>query len=147
MVSWGEFASEVPELATFGAGRLAGFPAYLATIRADGSPRVHPISPIIGAGRLFVFMEPTSPKGRDLIERGVYAIHNGVADTFGTGGEFIIFGRGTVQEDPESRIVACDSAGYPPEDRYILFELAISEARSNSYGDVALPSPRRWMAK
>lgn len=147
MVSWGEFAADVPELATFGERRLAGAPAYLATIRGDGSPRVHPISPIIGAGRLFVFMEPTSPKGRDLRERRFYALHNGVADTFGTGGEFIIFGQGAVQNDPESRIVACDSAGYPPEDRYILFELTIGEARSNSYGDVALPSPGHWMAK
>jgi hypothetical protein len=137
----------VPELATFGEGRLAGSPAYLATIRGDSSPRVHPISPIIGAGRLFVFMEPTSPKGRDLIERGFYALHSSVADTFGTGGEFIIFGQGTLQEDPESRSVACDSAGYPPEDRYILFELTISEARSNSYGDVALPRPRQWMGR
>jgi hypothetical protein len=144
MVSWGEFAQEAPELATFGADRLSVSPAYLATVRGDGSPRVHPISPIIGSGRLFVFMEPNSPKGRDLRERGSFALHNGVPDTFGTGGEFIVIGDGAVVDDPAARSIATDHAGYAPEDRYVLFELTIDEARANGYGDVALPDPRRW---
>jgi hypothetical protein len=31
--------------------------------------------------------EPTSPKGADLRERGWFALHNGVPDNAGTGGE------------------------------------------------------------
>ncbi len=58
----------------FGAERLNGKVAYLATVRKDGSPRVHPMTPIIGQGHLFVFMEPTSPKGHDLQRDGRYAI-------------------------------------------------------------------------
>ena len=81
MPSWGAFESQAPDLAAFGMERLVTAPAYLATLRRGGTPRVHPVAPIIGGGRLFVFMEPTSPKGRDLRERGWYALHNGVPDT------------------------------------------------------------------
>jgi hypothetical protein len=90
-------------------------------------------------------MEPTSPKGRDLRERRSYTLHNGVADTFGTGGEFFVSGIGTATEDPELRAVASAAAMYQPEDHYILFELEIYEARCNGYGDVPLPDPRRWV--
>jgi hypothetical protein len=144
VVSWGEFAAEAPGLATFGEVRLTAMPAYLGTLRADGSPRVHPVSPIIGSGRLFLFMEPDSPKGHDLRERKSFALHSGVPDTFGTGGEFTVMGEGTYVEDPAERHVASDSAGYSPEDRYILFELTVDEARAHGYGDVAVPIPRRW---
>ncbi len=68
MLTWGEFAKAEPELAAFGAGRLDVPPAYLATVRRSGAPRVHPVTPIVLADGLFLFMEPTSPKGRDLSE-------------------------------------------------------------------------------
>jgi hypothetical protein len=141
---WSEFEAAAPELAAFGAGRLAIPPAYLATVRASGSPRVHPVTTILGDGGLYVFMEPTSPKGRDIHERGWYALHNGVADTFGTGGEFSLSGRGVVVEDPDRRAAAVRAASYAPADRYELFELMVMEARCNGYGDVSLPEPRRW---
>jgi hypothetical protein len=143
--SWATFEDRAPELAAFGAGRLTAAPAYLATLRSAGAPRVHPVAPVIGAGRLFVFMEPTSPKGRDLRERGWYALHNGVHDTFGTGGEFFVSGRATVVDDRGLRTHASEAATYQPEDRYVLFELGINEARCNGYGDVVLPDPTRWV--
>jgi len=85
MATWGSLEEAAPELAEFGARLLTSVTGYLATIRADGSPRVHPVVPIVGGGHLFVFMEPTSPKGVDIIDRGCYALHNGVADMSGTG--------------------------------------------------------------
>jgi hypothetical protein len=90
-------------------------------------------------------MEPTSPKGRDLRDRGWYALHNGVQDTFGSGGEFSVSGRATLIDDPELRALATGAAMYQPVDRYILFELGIKEARCNGYGDVPLPDPGRWV--
>ena len=36
------------------------------------------------------------------------------------------------------------AASYTPLDRYILFELQLSEARCHGYGDVPLPSTRMW---
>jgi hypothetical protein len=105
-----------------------------------------PVTPIIGRGHLFLFMEPTSPKGRDLQARPRYALHNSVPDTNGTGGEFYVFGGALLAEDPAMQAIAIDVASYTPAERYILFELHVSEARCNGYGDVEVPSPRRWRA-
>jgi hypothetical protein len=136
-IGWAEFAKREPELARFGAGRLTEAPAYLATVRRSGSPRVHPVTPIISPLGLFLFMEPTSPKGRDLRERGWFALHNGVPDNAGSGGEFNVRGRG------RSRYVShvADAASYMPADRYILFELRLSEAAAT--GMATCPCPPR----
>jgi hypothetical protein len=144
--SWGEFAAAEPELASFGADRLGGLPAYLATVREDGMPRVHPVTPVVSAEGLFVFMESTSPKGLDLRERGRYALHSGVPDNEGSGGEFFVSGTGHLVEDASIRAIAERAASYEPESRYILFELLVAEARCNGYGDVPLPEHRRWRA-
>jgi hypothetical protein len=144
MTRWSAFAAEAPALAAFGEERLRAAPAYLATVRADGSPRVHPVTPILGAGGLFLFMEPTSPKGRDLRERGRFAMHNGVPDMNGTGGEFWIAGRGEPVEDVTVRAEVAHAAAYAPDDRYVLFELSVADVRCNGYGDVALPPVTRW---
>jgi pyridoxamine 5'-phosphate oxidase-like protein len=146
MTTWGEFAAAEPELAAFGAGRLQAGPAYLATVRKSGAPRVHPVTPIVAPEALFLFMEPTSPKGRDLRDRGWYAIHNGVPDENGTGGEFYLSGRAVAVDDPALRGVAVAAASYAPSERYVLFELHVGEARCNGYGDVPLPANRRWSA-
>ncbi len=129
MARWDEFDTEQPELAAFGSARLARPPAYLATIMKTGIPRVHPVTPIIAAGALFIFMHPMSPKGRDLRERSWYALHNAVPDIVGSGGEFFINGRGSLVKDPQSRVAAAVAAVYEPADHYILFELT-SEKRA-----------------
>ena len=144
MARWAAFAAAEPELAAFGEDRLGRPPAYLATVRADGLPRVHPVTPIIGAGGLYVFMEPTSPKGRDLRERGGFALHSGVLDADGTGGEFWIAGTAAAVEDPSTRAEVATAASYSPNDRYVLFELSLHEARCNGYDDVVLPARTRW---
>jgi len=144
MKSWGEFAAEEPELAAFGAQRLGHGPAYLATVRGNGAPRVHPVTPIVTADGLYVFMEPTSPKGRDLRERGWFSLHNAVPDGSGSGGEFSATGKGFFVDDPGVRATVIAAASYQPADRYVLFELRLTEARCNGYGDVTLPARTRW---
>jgi hypothetical protein len=146
MVRWSDFARDVPELAAFGAARLLAGPAYLATVGADGLPRVHPVTPIVAPAGLYVFMEPTSPKGRDLRERRGFALHNGVPDMEGTGGEFFLRGEGVPVEDADERAAVVAASTYAPADRYILFELLVGAARANGYGDVTLPEPARWTA-
>jgi hypothetical protein len=143
-ISWGEFAKREPDLAWFGAGRLTAAPAYLATVRKSGAPRVHPVTPIFAGDGLFLFMEPTSPKRRDLLERGFFALHSSVPDNAGTGGEFSASGIGLAEDDPELWALVADAAGYDPPDRYVLFEFQLSEARCHGYGDVPLPSTQRW---
>lgn len=143
-IGWGEFVEREPELAQFGASRLLSAPSYLATVRASGAPRVHPVTLIFTDSGMFLFMEPTSPKGRDLRERGWFALHNGVPDEAGSGGEFHVSGRGLPIDDGETWSEVAEAASYVPADRYVLFELQVSEALCKAYGDVALPSTRKW---
>jgi hypothetical protein len=145
--TWGEFAKEAPDLAAFGAELLLGAQvAYLATVRPDGVPRVHPVTPILTDDGLFLFMEPTSPKGHELRSGSGFSMHNAVPDMNGTGGEFIISGTGFSVESPQTRATVSDAARFKPADRYVLFELKLAEARCNGYGDVQLPATRRWSA-
>lgn len=143
-ISWGELAGREPDLAAFGLERLTAAPAYLATVRKFGEPRVHPVTPIFTDSGLFVYMEPTSPKGRDLRERGWFAMHNGVPDNAGSGGEFFVSGEGRFVEDGDMWAVVAKASSYEPADHYVLFELLVREARCNGYGDVELPAVRRW---
>lgn len=145
-VSWAEFAEREPELAAFGADRLTALPAYMATVRSSGVPRVHPVTPIISPLGLFLFMEPTSPKATDLRERGWFALHSGVPDNAGSGGEFNVSGRGLAVDDPDMWTHVAEAASYTPLDRYIVFELRLSEARCHGYGDVPIPATRKWSA-
>ena len=142
-MSWQLLQEQQPELAAFGAERLNGKVAYLATTRKDGSPRVHPMTPIVGQGHLFVFMEPTSPKGHDLRRDGRYAIHCAVSDTSGASGEFLITGRAHLVNNPELRALAVSLASYTPADRYILFEFDVESAASTVYPDDQTLR-RRW---
>ena len=140
------FAVAEPELAAFVAARLQAAPSYLATVQATGAPRVHAVTPIFTADGLYLFMEPTSPKGADLRERAWFALHNGVKDNAGTGGEASMSGTGQPVDDAEVRATVAAAARYDPADRYVLFELRPTEVRCNGYGDVTLPEPRRWRA-
>ena len=142
-MSWKIFEQKRPDLAEFGKERLHRQVAYLATVRKDGSPRVHPVTPMIAEGRLLVFMEPTSPKGHDLRRDGRYAIHSSVADNEGTTGEFIISGRAQMIEDPSVRAVALRLVLYTPAEQYILFEFDVESASSTTY-DHSQPVRTHW---
>ncbi len=143
-ITWGEFVEREPELARFGADRLTASPAYLATVRRSGAPRVHPVTPIFTAFGLFLYMEPTSPKRKDLLERGWFALHSGVPDNAGSGGEFCVTGNGLAEDSPDMWSQVAEAASYTPIDRYVLFEFRLHEARCHGYGDVAMPSTQKW---
>jgi hypothetical protein len=78
MASWPEFVAAEPRLAAaiqalvhqYGPGL-----GYLATVRSDGGPRVHPVSPLITDDGLYCFVI-NSPKRRDLDRDGRYALHS-----------------------------------------------------------------------
>ncbi len=75
MATWSEFAATAPEMAARG-GRMLAIPlAYLATVRCSGAPRLHPLSPILTAGRLFIAIQSTSPRRFDLARDGRYSLH------------------------------------------------------------------------
>ncbi|MBI5878969.1 MAG: pyridoxamine 5'-phosphate oxidase family protein [Chloroflexi bacterium] len=143
-MSWQDLERADAELAAFGVARMNGTVSYLATVRKDGGPRVHPVTPIIGQGRLFLFMEPTSPKGFDLKRDSRFALHAAVRDTDGSNGEFMVTGRACLVSDSETRSIATQLAPYEPRERYILFELAVDSASSTTYPKDGAPSRRRW---
>lgn len=138
----------MPDLASFGKQRLEGRIAYLATVRPDGSPRVHPVSPFLSINDLFVYMEPTSPKVLDMHRDSRYAMHCGVEDDSGGQGEFFVRGRAVEVGDAKTRGEAFEEArkmGYSPQERHVLFELMIEEAMATVYEN-GRPKRSRWGA-
>jgi hypothetical protein len=85
--SWGVFGATAPDLSeqVKAAFERDGQPfGYLATLRPDGAPRVHPVTPMITSGGLFCMVLPPghSPgehyvTARDLQRDGRYALHAG----------------------------------------------------------------------
>jgi hypothetical protein len=145
MTSWLEFTRQAPEIAAFGEARLRGGVAYLGTLRADGGPRVHPVTPIIDA-ELFLFMEPTSPKGKDLLRDPRYTLHCAVEDSSGGQGEFYVRGQARLSDDPLMRQAAVRASSYEPQAHYILFVFSVEFAFMNRYiGGQA--NTQRWQSK
>lgn len=139
---WADFAADAPELAAFGTTRLGAAVAYIATVSAEGTPRVHPVTPIISY-ELYLFMEPNSPKGKDLQRGSAYSLHCGVADSSGGQGEFYVRGHGRLVTDPAERARAVAAASYAPAERYVLFALSVEFAFMNIYTE-GEPVRRRW---
>jgi hypothetical protein len=78
MASWSELERDAPALAGAGRALLYQFGVglgYLATVRPDGGPRLHPFCPILHEGRLYGLIGH-SPKQGDLLRDGRYAIHS-----------------------------------------------------------------------
>ncbi|MBI5949107.1 MAG: hypothetical protein HY875_13285 [Chloroflexi bacterium] len=78
MATWAEFAAAAPEMAAAGRALLYQFGpglGYLATVRKDGGPRLHPFCPTVAEGGIFGLIIP-SPKQGDLLRDGRYAIHS-----------------------------------------------------------------------
>jgi hypothetical protein len=77
--SWEEFKAEAPELAEAGEKMMfrvrpgVGW-AFIATLRKDGTPRLHPISVERARDRLYVIIPRSSPKCADLLRDGRYAL-------------------------------------------------------------------------
>lgn len=76
MATWQQFADAQPEMASLGQRVLSKYGlAYLGTIRRDGGPRVHPVSPAIVAGGVYIGLIPHTPKRRDLDRDGRCVLH------------------------------------------------------------------------
>jgi hypothetical protein len=78
MATWSQFVTAAPLLAARIRALLEQYGqglGYLATVRADGGPRVHPVAPVITEEGLYCFVLP-SPKQRDLERDGRYALHS-----------------------------------------------------------------------
>lgn len=126
MASWGEFAEAEPEMAGILTSLLDWIPiTYLATVRKGGAPRVHPICPVFGEGRMFVAVNESSPKRHDLKRDRRYALH-ALPDK--RDAEFYMTGRVTFVEDQRTRDLITRTAGHTVHESDWLFEFDIEHA-------------------
>lgn len=131
-MSWRTLSAADPELAAAGEDMLRAFSVgYLATLRADGSPRITPVSVTLHDGGLYVFLIASTPKARALARDGRYALHafpRPWSDDGWHDEEFSVAGVATEVLDSGLRAAVAaahnDSAG---ED-HRLFELGIGRA-------------------
>jgi hypothetical protein len=78
MATWDEFENAAPRLAAAGRRLLYQYGAplgFLATVRPDGGPRLHPFCPVVTDGGLWAFILRQSPKGADLRRDPRFALH------------------------------------------------------------------------
>ena len=78
MLTWKGFVEVRPDLAASGRRLLYQYGvglAFLATVRKDGGPRLHPVCPILHQDQLYCFVLGASPKRWDLLRDGRYALH------------------------------------------------------------------------
>jgi hypothetical protein len=146
VATWQQLADAEPEMAALGL-KLLGI-AYLATTRSDGSPRVHPVCPVIAGGRLFVATAPDSPKRLDLLRDSRYAMHFLPGDN---DAEFYLTGRARRIEDPAVRSMVVEAArkltqhgehGLQIRDREWLFEYDIAYAMTARWEHLGTPEVR-----
>src|SRR5512137_3198473 len=99
MATWDAFQQSAPELADFGAWLFKRFQvALLASTRADGAPAIAPVTPVFASDSLFLWVNPLTPKFRDLRDRTRYVLHSLME--LGVDSEFQISGRAKLIEDP-----------------------------------------------
>lgn len=98
--TWHDFETKAPDLADHVRSRIQQHGlALLATLTADGSPRISGIEPIFHDGHLWLAMMPDSAKGRDLHRDGRFALHNATIDKDVTHGDVKIHGIGVPTDD------------------------------------------------
>jgi hypothetical protein len=126
---------------------------YLATVRPDGAPRLHPMCPLLTNDGLYAFIVP-SPKQKDLHRDGRYALHSIQLET--NEDAFYLTGRARHLEDPGLRQQLAEQfaaersalAIPPPEPEQHLFEFLVATAmltRTVGHGDPA-PVHTVWHA-
>ena len=143
MGAWAELEVADPALGAFGRGRFEGKVVFHATLRRDGAPRIHPVSPWFGAGLLLVAFRARSPKNDEVANDGRYAMHSAVdpGDHEGSDGEFLV--RGWMERiSPEHP----GAVAVPYEASYELafYACSVEEAVGTTYPGGGSPVYRRW---
>ncbi len=133
MASWEAFEAAVPELAAEGKRLFYQYGVglgFLATVRKDGGPRLHPICPVVAEGGLYAFIVP-SPKCADLRRDGRYALHCYPPEEVDD--EFYVTGRATEVSDPTIRAAVAAAYHGPVHEHYVLFAFDIERCLHAKY--------------
>jgi pyridoxamine 5'-phosphate oxidase-like protein len=141
MATWQEVEAAVPDLA---ATVHAAFEAHkhkvLATLRADGSPRVSGNEVTFKDGEAWLGMMHGSVKAHDLLRDPRLALHSATVDAELKLGDAKLSGRAVEETDAETkRRFGSDAAeeheGQEPPEDYHLFRVDISEVSIVRIGD------------
>jgi hypothetical protein len=141
MKTWAEFEAAAPDVAGLGRKLLrSGGKAMLATVRADGAPRVNPICPVLSGTGLFAVIIMATPKYGDLIRDGRCVLHT---PPMPGDAEFAVEGVARAVSGGEAA-----ETGIAIPDGDALFQFMIESAygvlyRPGSDG-LAVPMCRRW---
>ena len=145
MATWAEFERADPGLATFGRDRLDGHVCFHATLRSDGSPRVHPVEPWIAEGLLMVRFRGQSPKVSEVFSRPAICVARSDDQPGRRGGEFLV--HGIMEPIPPDHPAASPIVTVT---RVLLafFALSVDEAVGTIYeGADRDPVYRRWRSE
>lgn len=133
MARWSEFERASPDMAAAGKQLFTQYGVglgFLATIRPDGGPRLHPMCPVFAEGGLYAFIVP-SPKERDLARDGRYAMHAFAPEDVDD--EFCVMGRAhDIQAGSLRDGLAAGYHGVIP-DGSALFEFDVERALLSRY--------------
>jgi hypothetical protein len=103
MTMWPDFTTDAPRIATIFRRRHAatGNLCMLATLRADGSPRISPVEPRVFEDQLWIVGMPDTTKFRDLARDPRFCLHTATVDTMVSDGDAKLFGVVSDVRDPE----------------------------------------------
>lgn len=94
MTTWTEFTEQAPAISEIFARRHAAANnlCMLATLRADGFPRISPMEPRVFEGQLLLVGMPNTAKFRDLHRDPRFSLHTATVDTQVTDGDAKLWG-------------------------------------------------------
>jgi hypothetical protein len=134
MITWTEFRRQQPALADAGRGQFYQFGiglAFLATVRPDGAPRLHPVCPVISDAGLHLLIV-AGPKRQDLRRDGRYALHSEACppprqdDGFALAGQAREVTDAALRQRVRARVLAeRDGRVWPSFDEDVIFELGV----------------------
>ncbi|WKG11510.1 pyridoxamine 5'-phosphate oxidase family protein [Nocardia sp. PE-7] len=101
MTTWSQFTEVAPNVAALFLRRhqATGKLCMLATLRADGWPRISPIEPVVFEGMLVLAGMPNTRKFDDLARDPRFCLHTATVDTRVSDGDAKLFGTVTDLQD------------------------------------------------
>jgi hypothetical protein len=150
---WHEFAAREPALAERGRATIRQFGiglGYVATVRSDGGPRVHPFCPTFSGDGLYGLILGSSPKCRDLLRDGRVTVH--AFQPADRDDEFVFSGTAELiaSKEMEDQVRASAMAdGMTSTNDETLFEFRVERALLATYGpraeaETRLPAYTSW---
>ncbi|MDQ1374923.1 MAG: hypothetical protein QOJ09_2261 [Actinomycetota bacterium] len=132
MATWRDVTAAAPDLAADVRARFeATGLGFLATLRANGAPRISGIEPFFTDDELWLGSMPGARKEADLRRDGRLALHSASADKEVKAGDAKVAGR-AIAVDDDATFAAFVSAfrdanGYAPDGPFPLFRVDVSE--------------------